>query len=308
MQVSTRIDSLLGLLLAHGCLLAACGGALTPGTGTAGTSGMTSIGGVSGGDVGNGGDVGSVGAGGAVGVGGSISIGGAVGTGGRGGGGAVGPLGANCPDCLRMPFGSPAWEPAGAVVFFEPVGGGLPDLPWMQNMMAPGHVRRPEVGAFGPGLAHAGPYEYEPVDLVTTAGSTPSQNFVHHTIATLSSSVGFLLAIVPDAGAVKGTSADFDYGRIIPNALFPMHVTVAMDPPLFDPGFDAAIPGNDSFEPPIEADGMSHALVHFRISEAYLQPPAVHLGAFLLNVTITDASGSGWTVGFLVRIGPDEVP
>jgi len=289
-------------------LAAACGGSLTPATGNPGPSGTASTGGSSDGDtLGRGGA--SVSGGGGGGPAGTTGVTGPGGEGGAAGaGGAAGSVGPNCNGCTRTPIGVPVWEPIGAVMFVEPVGPGVDDRPFLEALLTPNHVWHPEVSAFGPGMAHAAPYSAEPAALVMSQQLSPSQFFNREVIASQSSSLGLMVAVVPRFGSGYGSSADFAKGPIMVPWIFPMRVSVAMDPPIFDPTFDATVPGYDAFVPPIQWDGPSHFLLNFRVNEGFAPTTTLAIGTFTLNVTIKDATGTGWTVSLVFTIGPDELP
>jgi hypothetical protein len=310
------------------CFVIACSRSLTPDPGGAGASGMIPTTGGAGRDAGGGnvapGDGGAAARGGGVpsgqgggaggaggfwetGAGGVISIGGFSGGGGQAGAGVASPLGPDCRDCTRAPIGAPTWEPVGAVIFREPVVGTDDDVPFLGTVLGPNHLRYATVGAFGPGSPHAGPYDGELDALLSAQHLFPLQQFPYHSVGG-GPSIAIMVVIRPSPGAAVGRSADFESGPIIPNALFPLRVAADLQPPMLDPAFDATIPGTDAFMPPIAADGASHAFLRFRASTTFARAQIGRIGAYALNVTVTDATGAGWTLTIVFSIVGDPVP
>jgi hypothetical protein len=303
----------LALLAAAGGAPAGCrSGTLDPQTGT-GASGMVSTTGRagSGGAAGNG----AVGAGGADmvgsgGGGGVISIGGAGGNGMAGGsdGDADGgrpPLGLGCVGCTMTPLNAPAWQPVGAIIFSAGVTASEGYLPTVETILAPHHLRNTNLGVFGPGLRHAPPYDDELYQLAVQQGYQPQQNYLQPTFVSPGSSLVFMVSVAARPDGPRGASADFDDGPVIPNALFPMRVQAHLiGPPILDPAFDVTIPGYDRFSPPIEADGPSHYVLAFRTNSTFATDGAPGVGAYDLEVIITDATGAGWDNHLLFRVYP----
>lgn len=309
--------------LAAACGLVACSRSLTPDQGGFGAAGVIPTTGAAGRGAGGGnvaagaggapaGQGGAGGAGGVAGswetgVGGEISIGGFSGTQ-PPDAGAPSPLGPHCRGCTRAPIGAPGWEPVGAVIFREPVGGTADDVPFISTVLAPNHARYTAVGAFGPGTPHAGPYDGELDALLAARHVYPIQQLAYFSIAGTMDSVAILVVVRPTADAPVGRSPDFDAGPIIPNASFPLRVVADMQPPMLDPAYDATIPGYDAFVPPIAADGASHAFLRFRASTVFAPGQIGMTGDYAVNVTVTDATGAGWTLTIVFTIAGDPIP
>ena len=304
------------------CLLMACSRSLTPDPGGAGAAGMIPTTGAAGagnvapgagGAAADGGGVPSgQGAGGRggfweTGAGGVISIGGAPGGGGQAGADVASPLGPDCRGCTRVQIGAPTWEPVGAVIFRESVAGTDDDVPFLGTVLAPNHVRDATLGAFGPGNPHAGPYDGELDALLSAQHLFPIQQFLYHSVGP-GSSIAIMVVIRASAGAPVGRSADFESGPIVANALFPLRVAADLQPPMLDPAFDATIPGYDAFMPPIAADGASHVFLRFRASTTFAPGQLGRVGAYALNVAVTDATGAGWTLAVVFSIVGDPIP
>jgi hypothetical protein len=193
------------------------------------------------------------------------------------------------------------WEPTGAIVVRATVGEfPEPIFTWLTTFFLSNHMRYEPENVFGPGTApHDGPYNDEMFDLALVKGLVPQQAF---SVAqyTPRSGIVLLLSIVPSDGAREGLAAEFDWGPIIPNDLFPL--TLAYD--ILEDGeqaFDAPdslYPAHDTLSPPVRSDrrtvdGASHVVVGFPANESYTK---VGPGNFEYVVSIEDKAQGKWLV------------
>ena len=281
---------------------AGMGGSTTGGTtsvgGDAGTNGGAGEGGTfsGGGDGGESGDDGGADTGGRGGSGGASpgGIGGGGGTAG-GGGGPQGPidLGPHCTACTRDKIGTPAWEPTGALMLTGDFTNGWADF--SNTVLPPNHFFDTNQFLIVSSEVHAGPYTNEAYELVTGAGHTPTQTFTI-TQFVPPYGVAMMLMVVPSAGALMGSSLDFESGPIIPNNLFPMECDgdLFRNGVLFNPVFDTILPGYPQQDPPIAKDGPSHMLWMLATSGNFPPPNTPVEGCYEIVYTVIDRSGSGW--------------
>jgi len=312
--------ALLASALPAGC--EGCGGSLTPPTG-AGASGMVMTGAAGAGGASSGVGGAGVGAGGAAaagagGVGGVISI--SISIGGAGGNGLVGgstglvdggrpPLGFGCVGCAMTSTSVPLWHPVDAIIFPASLAAGEDYRPLVEAILAPNHARYDDVGVFGPGTPHGPPYEDELYGMALQHHLQAGQNYLHSMFASPGTSLIFMLVIAAVPGGAYGRSTDFASGSIIPNDWFPMHVEAQfIGPPILDPVYDRTIPGYDGFSPPLGGDGPSHFVLAFRTNAAFATDGAPGLGAYDLEVVISDAFGVSWDIHMTFTVYPDEVP
>lgn len=155
------------------------------------------------------------------------------------------------------------------------------------------HLYYPEFNLLGPDEVHPPPYDSELLDGLAANGINPGHKF--H-VADWTAPMGLILSacIVPGEGAPIGRSPDFDSGPIIPDSLFPMHI----DADLAEGGFldDGDLDGD---QPPIsqvlpgtDAQGWSHLPFNIAENTSFIDG---HRGGYDYLITMTDATGSGWT-------------
>src|SRR5262249_38663363 len=123
----------------------------------------------------------------------------------------------------------------------------------------PNHVFHPDL-LVGPGAPHAPPYDSELADGVADLGLHAGVRFGTSEFST-GQGVYLSWMNVPSP-RTTGPSPDFTSGPIVPNSLFPMHVSGVSyhNNEVFDPFFaDFLVPALDaSLTPPFAVDGHSH--------------------------------------------------
>ena len=208
------------------------------------------------------------------------------------------PLGASCAGCTRSQIGEPTWTPARAVFFSGAVGAsGEGFLPLLQTILGPKHRFYPEVGTFGPAVAHAGPYDEEVYGLLAAQNIVPKQTFTAAEF-TPPLAVGMLLAVVPSSAAPAGSSFDFPSGPIIPKQHFPITVAGSLhrNGSFFEGPFNGELPGYDQFLPPIDVDGSSHLFVPFGANSSVGPSGTPAPGSYDYTLVLLDPTGAGWAI------------
>jgi hypothetical protein len=167
----------------------------------------------------------------------------------------------------------------------------------------PNHRFHPDLGA-GPGAPHRPPYNRELRDGVAALGFHEDSPF---TLSEFSNGNGVWLAWmnVPRPGT-RGSSPDFKSGPIIPNELFPIHVSgfATHRGTRFDTLADFEIPKLDgALNPPFHVDGHSHFPI-FIADNADFGPAGVDpVGGYTWHLELVDQHGDGWQIEtrFVVR-------
>lgn len=235
------------------------------------------------------------------------SAGAAVGSNaGNGGSGGAVPtaaqlLGTNCVGCTATALGKPNWNLTGIVTGVVPTFGSKTDgseplRDWLAKLFGGKHPFFGNENLYGPGVAHAGPYNHEPASLFAAANVDAKQTF---TTAEFSapSGVALVVCVVPNASAPYGTSPDFTDGPIIPNGLFPLYVDgdLRLNGVAYDKAFDGVYTGYDQFSPPIAKQGASHVMLWFAENSSY-GPKVDPQGTYDFQLSVVDASSVGWVV------------
>ena len=219
--------------------------------------------------------------------------------------GAV-PLSAPAPapaaDGVRItPIGNPTWSPVDFHLFSAPVGTAASGyIEFLQTTLAllppPNHVFHPQLGV-GPGAAHAPPYNSELANGVATEGFREGTRFA---LSEFSNGAGVYLVWmnVPSPGTT-GSSPDFLSGAIIPNSLFPIHVTLKdlHSGKVFSGVQEFDVPKLDgNLDPPFAVDGHSHFPVFIGDNADFGPPGGQVRGSYVYEITMIDQLGNGWRV------------
>lgn len=207
------------------------------------------------------------------------------------------------------PIGSPTWKPVDFHLFSAPVG--TADSGYVefgQTMEAllppPNHQWHPALG-IGPGAAHQPPYDGEMAAGVAAQGYREGVRFNQ---GEFSNGMGVWTTwmTVPYPG-VTGSSPDFASGPIIPNDLFPIHVsaTASHNGALFSTVFVGDVPALDgNLDPPFAVDGHSH-FPFFLADNADFGPPGARLrGSYQWDIEMVDVSGNGWQIRVQFAVAP----
>ena len=132
---------------------------------------------------------------------------------------------------------------------------------------------------------------------------------------TAPSGIVLLFTLVPSPGARMGLAAEFDYGPIIPNDVFPLLLDpdVHLDDMLRQTAGDDEYPGYDALTGPvredddgnpIEVEGASHVILAFPLNNTFTTSGT---GEYKYQVTITDRKGDGWLVVAPFSVVTDEL-
>jgi len=207
-------------------------------------------------------------------------------------------------------IGNPIWKPVDFHVFTVAIG--TPDdnfAEFQQNQIAllppPNHQWCTDLG-IGPGAPHQPPYNHE---IDSNLDRTDFRESLVFRVPEFSppNAVWAVWMTVPQPGTV-GSSPDFSSGPIIPNTLFPIHVTgqTFRNNQLWDPflgNFDVP-PLTDKLSCPFSVDGHSHFPIFFADNSSF-GPGGPPTGHYEYRITMTDTAGNGWsiTVRFTVRPG-----
>jgi hypothetical protein len=207
------------------------------------------------------------------------------------------------------PIGNPTWKPVDFHLFSAPVG--TPETGFAEFLATalallppPNHQFHPVLGV-GPGAPHDPPYDSELATGVAAQGFHEGVRF--HT-AEFSNGMGVFLAWmnVPAPGTT-GSSPDFASGPIIPNRLFPIHVssTDQHNGRKFSDVAEFDVPPLDqSLDPSFNVDGHSH-FPTFLADVADFGPVGAKLpGSYEYRTVMLDQSGNGWFIRAHFAVGP----
>jgi hypothetical protein len=205
------------------------------------------------------------------------------------------------------PIGTPTWRPVGFQLFSAPIGTGASGYAEfgetiLKVLPRPNHAPHPDLGV-GPGVAHPPPYDHEIADGVDTQRYRERGPF---TLPEFSAGNGVWLAWmnVPDPGT-RGSSPDFVSGPVIPNELFPIHVSgfSTHHGERYSTLTDFDVPPLDAVNPPFAVDGHSHFPVFIADNTDFGPADSNPLGVYIWRLEMVDQQGAGWRIEarFVVR-------
>jgi len=199
-------------------------------------------------------------------------------------------------------IGHPIWKPVDCHLFSAAIGTAATEyaeaLATLGSLLPPPrHVINAKLG-IGPGAPHRPPYKSELKKGLAAQDFHEGRRF---TSREFSNGQGvFLVCMVVPKPGTRGSSPDFDRGRIIPNTLFPITVegTAYRNGQVFDENFDFGVPPlTTEIDPSFDVDGHSH----FPVSEATnfdFRPQgdtSIKVrGRYRYDVTLIDSAGKGW--------------
>jgi hypothetical protein len=210
-------------------------------------------------------------------------------------------------------IGHPKWKPVDFNEFAAPIGTADEGYDRFFTLMGrilppPNHLPNEALGygGIGPGAPHPPPYTHEISDGLAPMG-------FHHGIrfsqSEFSNGMGVYIAwmTVPYHGST-GSSPDYDSGPIIPNSLFPIHITGVTyhNGELFNQWLvDVTVPPTTEMTPVFNTNVDGHS--HFPMwvaDNADFGPSGTDLrGTYHYSIDMVDSSGNGWhmNVFFTVR-------
>jgi hypothetical protein len=207
------------------------------------------------------------------------------------------------------PIHKPTWKPVDPHLFSAEIGTAATGYAEfletaLKILPPPNHLPHPQLGV-GPGAPHQPPYNKELRDGV--AALRLHQNGPFKAKKEFSNGNGVWLAWmnVPSPGK-KGSSPDFTSGPIIPNKLFPIHVTgfSTHDGKLYSTLADLQVPALDTkLDPPFTVDGHSHFPM-FIVDNGDFGPAGENrIGGYTWHLKMVDHQGAGWQIEtrFVVR-------
>lgn len=206
------------------------------------------------------------------------------------------------------PIGTPTWKPVDFHLFSAPVGtadSGYVEFfnTTLSLLPPPNHLPHPALGV-GPGAPHQPPYDSEFAANVAALGY---QDAVRFNRSQFSNGNGVYLVWmnVPFPGTT-GSSPDFASGPIIPNSLFPIHVSAVdvHNGKLFSNAADFDTPALDTIDPPFFVDGHSHFPVFIADNADFGPAGANLLGSYDYRIVMTDSSGNGWLIRAHFEVAP----
>src|SRR5262245_8606324 len=210
---------------------------------------------------------------------------------------------AQAPTVRVKPIGQPAWRLADLQLFTAPVGTAASGYAEFGTTMVsilppPNHQFCPELGGPGPGVPHPPPYTSEMSAGVTALGFPSGPRFRPEDFSN-GNGVYCTWITVPNGG-ITGSSPDFSSGPIIPNTLFPIHVSGATyrNGQLSNPflgTFDVP-PLTAALSCPFNVDGPSHFPIFFADNMDFMPSGTNPVGAWEFRVQMTDSAGHGWDV------------
>ena len=189
--------------------------------------------------------------------------------------------------------GTPSWSVRGMTVFSGPLDASTSDC-----VVGDNHAM--SLGVYGPGDAHAGPYDNEVSTGATGCGFTTGTQFLSEDFSN-GSGIWLGVVLVPNGGGVAGNSPDFDSGDVIQWDRFPMLVDGDLRRGPFtiaDGDLDLTFPGPDDFG--FAVNGHSHVVLFFGSAVERLPAGATPPGEYEFHVALRDATSdvadAGWNV------------
>lgn len=198
-------------------------------------------------------------------------------------------------------IGKPTWKLVDPHMFSAPIGTAASVYAEFVDTMKgllppPNHVWRDDMG-IAPGQAHRGPYDSEFEEGVEANHFRESVRFRAREFSN-GKGVWLVWMNVPAPGAL-GSSSDYRKGRVIPNALFPIHVKAITnkDGALFN-AFTAEfdVLALDKVSPPFAMDGASHFPVFIADNVDFGRTGSQPSGSYEYQIDMVDAARNGWHV------------
>lgn len=212
------------------------------------------------------------------------------------------------PQGVRItPIGDPIWTPVDFHLFSAPIGTAASGYAEFGEtalglLPEPNHMYHDDLFV-GPGEQHGPPYDQEMAAGVAAQGYRQDVRFRPPEFRR-GMGVWATWMNVPYPGTT-GSSPDFTSGPIIPNSLFPIHVTATStrNGAPFSTVYVGDVPALDAVSPPFAVDGHSH-FPFFLADNADFGPPGVQVnGSYRWHVRMIDSSGNGWEVDVNFIIG-----
>jgi hypothetical protein len=208
------------------------------------------------------------------------------------------------------PIGAPTWKPVDLHVFSAPIGTAESEYrefleTALEILPPPNHQFHPALGV-GPGEPHKPPYNMELGEGIDELGFHQGARF---DATEFSEGNGVWLAWmnIPSPGT-RGSSPDFSSGRIIPNTLFPIRVTVSTthDGQPFSGPFTFEVPPLDAtLDPPFSVDGHSHFPIFTADNRDSAPSGDVDpTGRYTFHTDMTDQDGAGWRIEATFAVRP----
>ncbi|NCG22197.1 MAG: hypothetical protein GWP91_24540 [Rhodobacterales bacterium] len=189
--------------------------------------------------------------------------------------------------------GTPSWSVRGMTVFSGPLDASTTDCVVGDNHFI-------QLGVYGPGDAHAGPYDTEVENGVSACGYAIGNQFLPEDFSN-GNGIWLGVVLVPNPGAVAGNSPDFDSGDVIQWDRFPMLIDGDLRRGPFtiaDGDLDVTFPGPDDFG--FTVNGHSHVVLFFGTAverfPAGATPPGEYAFHLALRDATSDVSDAGWNV------------
>ncbi len=161
----------------------------------------------------------------------------------------------------------------------------------------------------GPGQQHGPPYDQEMAAGVAAQGYREAVRFRPPEFRR-GMGIWTTWMNVPFPGTT-GSSPDFGSGPIIPNSLFPIHVTAAStrNGAPYSNVFEGDVLALDgTLNPPFTVDGHSH-FPFFLADNADFGPSGIQVnGNYTWHITMIDSSGNGWQIEVDFIIGGNGPP
>jgi hypothetical protein len=207
------------------------------------------------------------------------------------------------------PIGNPTWRPVDTHLFSAEIGTAETGYAeFFENAQAllppPNHVPHPDLG-IGPGAPHPPPYDSEFADSIAALGFHEGAWFQQDEFSN-GMGVWLVWMTVPAPGTI-GSSPDFESGPIIPNSLFPIHVSATdwHNNQFFSVIAEFDVPPLDeNLDPPFDVDGHSHFPI-FLADNADFGPPGTKLtGSYQYRIETTDQQGNGWQIVAYFAVAP----
>jgi hypothetical protein len=207
-------------------------------------------------------------------------------------------------------IGAPTWELDDCHLFAAPIGtqaSGYAEAfeTFASLLPPPEHIPIPALG-IGPGSPHAPPYNTELEEGVAAQGYRESRTF--RTVEFSNGSGVFVACMAVPAPGTTGSSPDFAAGPIIDNDLFP--ITVTGQALRNNEVFDSALanfsvpPLTTEIDPRFDVDGHSHFPIFVGTNQDFGPAGQSLRGSYEYQLTLVDATGSGWRLRGLFVVGP----
>ncbi|PCC72960.1 hypothetical protein SAMN02745121_02078 [Nannocystis exedens] len=199
-----------------------------------------------------------------------------------------------------QPIGEPTWQLVDFHRFSAPVGTSATQYAEARQttaavLPAPNHLPHPDLG-IGPGAKHIDAYWAEMAEGIANAGFDEEDPFVPADVNGGNGLFTTFMAVPRFGHEAFGSSPDYKFGPIISHDVFPIHLSSDLWRDGTEVGLHVEfdIQALDAITPSFAVDGHSHFPLYLWYWWNNQGTPTP--GEYAWHVTMTDATGAGWTV------------